>query len=97
PNGTEGWVPTQYLTREPIARERLAAANRRIESLEAQLKSLRENYQDVRGARTASEARAAELSKQTEELQAELAEIRRVSASALANHQENQQLKSANR
>ncbi|HJY42228.1 MAG TPA: TIGR04211 family SH3 domain-containing protein, partial [Steroidobacteraceae bacterium] len=28
-NGTEGWVPTQFLSNEPIARDRLAAANRR--------------------------------------------------------------------
>src|SRR5262245_66422391 len=30
PNGTEGWVPTQYLTEEPIARDRLTVANRRV-------------------------------------------------------------------
>jgi len=95
-NGTEGWVPTQYITTEPIARDRLAAANRRIESLEAQLKSLRETYQEARGARSASEDRAGALEQQTQKLQTELAEIRRVSANALANHEENQQLKSEN-
>src|ERR1041384_1550105 len=52
PNGTEGWVPTQYLTGEPVAKDRLAAATKRVETLEAQLKSTRENYQDVRGARS---------------------------------------------
>lgn len=96
PNGTEGWVPTQYLTQRPIARDRLAAANRRIESLEAQLKSLRENYQEVRGARTEVEGRATSLSKQTEKLQAELAEVRRVSATSIAHYEENKQLKTAN-
>jgi SH3 domain protein len=96
PNGTEGWVPTQYLVNQPVAKERLTAANRRIEALEAQLKSLRENYQEARGARTQVESRAGELSKQTEKLQTELAEIRRVSATSIANYEENKQLKSEN-
>lgn len=96
PNGTEGWVPTQYLAKQPIARDRLATANRRVESLEAQLKSLRENYQEARGARTKVEGRATDLGKQTEKLQAELAEVRRVSATSIAHYQENKQLKSAN-
>jgi SH3 domain protein len=93
PNGTEGWVPTQYLTSAPAAKDRLAAANRRIESLETQLKSLRDTYQEVRGASKATEGRASDLGKQTEKLQAELAEIRRVSASSVANYEENKQLK----
>ncbi|HEY0943333.1 MAG TPA: TIGR04211 family SH3 domain-containing protein [Steroidobacter sp.] len=96
PNGTEGWVPTQYLTSQPIAKDRLAAANKRIEALEAQLKSMRENYQDVRGARSEIESRAAQLEKENQRLQAELAEIRRVSATAITQYEENKQLKADN-
>lgn len=93
PNGTEGWVPTQYLTSEPIARDRLAAANKRIQTLEAELKSLRENLQDVRGNRNEMERANAQLTKQTQSLQEELAEIRRVSATSIAHYEENKQLK----
>lgn len=96
PNGTEGWVPTQYLASQPIAKDRLAAANKRIEALEAQLKSMRENYQDVRGARSEIESRAAQLEKENQRLQAELAEIRRVSATAITQYEENKQLKADN-
>lgn len=95
-NGTEGWLPTQYLSEQPIARDRLTAATRRIEALEAQLKSLRENYQEVRGARTQIEGRATDLGKQTEKLQAELTELRRVSATSIAHYEENKQLKASN-
>lgn len=95
-NGTEGWVPTQYLSNEPVARDRLAAANRRVESLEQQLKTLRDTYQETRGARTQSEGRVTDLSKQTEKLQAELAEVRRISATSIANYEENKQLKTSN-
>jgi SH3 domain protein len=96
PNGTEGWVPTQYLSNQPSARDRLAAANKRIETLEAQLKSTRENFQDVRGARSEIEGRANELAKENQKLQTELAEIRRVSATAITQFQENKQLKTDN-
>jgi SH3 domain protein len=93
PNGIEGWVPTQYLTNQPSAKDRLAAATKRIETLETQLKSTRENYQDVRGARTEIEGRANDLTKENQRLQTELAEIRRASASAITQFQENKQLK----
>jgi SH3 domain protein len=96
PSGVEGWVPTQYLAGEPIARDKLAAANKRVESLEQQLKSLRDSYQETRGARTQSEGRVTDLSKQTEKLQAELAEVRRISATSIANYEENKQLKASN-
>ena len=96
PNGTEGWVPTQFLVKQPIAKDRLAAATKRVEALEAQLKSIRENYQDVRGARTEIEGRATELSKENQKLQTELAEIRRVSATAITQFEENKQLKTDN-
>jgi SH3 domain protein len=84
-NGTEGWIPTQYLSSQPIARDRLAAADRRVETLEAQVKSLR-----------TSDGRANDLAKQTEKLQTELADIRRISASSIANFEENKQLKASN-
>jgi SH3 domain protein len=95
-NGTQGWVPTQYLTPEPVARDRLVAANRRIQTLEAELKALRENFQETRGARTSAETRNADLDKQTKQLQTELAEIRRVSASSISQYEENKVLKAEN-
>lgn len=96
PNGIEGWVPTQFLVGQPVAKDRLVAANKRVETLEAQLKSVRENYQDVRGARTEIESRASDLTKENQRLQTEIAEIRRVSATALTQFEENKQLKTDN-
>ncbi len=96
PNGIEGWVPTQFLVNQPVAKDRLAAALKRVETLEAQLKSTRDNYQDVRGARSEIEGKASELSKENQKLQTELAEIRRVSATAITQFEENKQLKTSN-
>ena len=92
-NGTEGWVPTQYLVDQPVAKDRLAVATRRIQTLEAEVKSLRENLKTARGTSSEAERNNAQLAKQTEQLQAELAEIRRVSATSIAHYEENKQLK----
>jgi SH3 domain protein len=95
-NGTDGWVPTQYLTNQPIARDQLAAATKRVQTLEAELKSLRDSLKEVRGESSQAERTNAQLAKQNEQLQAELAEIRRVSATSIAHFEENKQLKSLN-
>jgi SH3 domain protein len=96
PNGVEGWVPTQFLANEPAARDRLAAANKRVQTLEAELKSIKETYQDTRSARTDAEKRSSSLDKQTQQLQAELAQIKQVSSNSIAHFEENKQLKSQN-
>lgn len=96
PNGTDGWLPTQYLTDKPVARDLLAAATKRVERLEAELKATKENFQETRGARAEAESRSTNLDKQTKQLQAELAEVRRVSATSIAQYEENKQLKTEN-
>lgn len=93
PNGTEGYVPTQYLTREPIARDRLVAAQRRIESLTAQLTELRQTMKTEQTARGDAQSTASQLDRQVKQLQTELSEIRRVSANAVATYEENKSLK----
>ena len=95
-NGTDGWVPTQYLTNAPVAKDQLASATKRIQALETELKSVRENFKETRGARVEAESRGADLDKQTKQLQAELAELRRVSATSIAQYEENKRLKAEN-
>jgi SH3 domain protein len=96
PNGTQGWIETQYLTADPIARERLQIANRRIQTLETELKTVRDNYQQARGTGASAESRSNELSKDLAKAQTELAEIKRVSATSIAHYEENKKLKATN-
>ncbi len=96
PNGVVGWVPTQYLTRQPAARDQLAAAVKRVQALEAQLKSTRDTYQETRSAHSQAESRGTQLDKQVNQLQSELAEVRRVSATSIAQYEENKRLKTEN-
>jgi SH3 domain protein len=92
-NGTEGWVPAQYLVTEPIARDRLAVATKRVESLTAELSNARQAMKSEQSARSGAEGTAGDLSKQVKQLQTELSEIKRVSANAVAVHEENKALK----
>jgi SH3 domain protein len=92
-NGTEGWVPTQYLVGEPSARDRLAAAQKRIETLTAEMSNLRQGVKAEQTARSGAENETADLSKQVKQLQGELNEIRRVSANSVALYEEHKALK----
>jgi len=93
PNGTEGYVPTQYLTAQPVARDRLVVAQKRIESLTAQLTELRQTMKTEQSARGDAEGTANQLDRQVKQLQTELAEIKRVSTNAVAMYEENKALK----
>jgi SH3 domain protein len=95
-DGTEGWVSSQYLTREPIARVRLAAATQRIETLQAELQSTRETLQQASAGGEEAASRNQELSERNRALAAELAELKRISANAIALNQTNQELESRN-
>lgn len=92
-NGTEGWLQTQYLTNQPIARDRLAVATKRIETMTAELANVRQGMKSEQSARSSAEGVSGDLNKQVKQLQNELAEIRRVSANAVATYEENKSLK----
>jgi SH3 domain protein len=57
---------------------------------------LRDNFQETRGARSTAEKANADLDKQAKQLQAELAEVRRVSATSISQYEENKVLKVEN-
>lgn len=92
-NGTEGWVPTQYLTSEPAARDRVVQLSKRIETLTAELATLRQGVKAEQSARNSAEGASSDLGKQVKQLQTELAEIKRVSANSVAMYEENKSLK----
>jgi SH3 domain protein len=91
----EGWVLTQYLTAQPIARDQLAAAERelvtanaRIADLQMRLAALTEDAELVSHKLQQADARNAELA-------AELASVRSASANALSLRDQNQDMAQA--
>jgi len=94
--GLDGWVRSQYLISEPIAKVRLVAAQRALDRARAALKKeqakvgeLTQNNREQGNANTSSQGRIAAL-------EAELAEIKRIAAGAIDEHATNQKLLEAN-
>lgn len=94
--GTEGWLPEQYLVSEPIARDQLAAANRRIEQLTSTVAEQRQRLETISSGKSESDQTATQLSSRVKELEQELSEIRRISAGAIAQNETNKELTALN-
>lgn len=90
--GDEGWVRTQYLQDEPVARDKLAQAQARIAELTSQRQELGSESSTLRerSQELSSELQTARA--EVERLSAELEELKRVSANAVALNRSNQQL-----
>jgi SH3 domain protein len=95
-SGLEGWIGTQYLVKEPIARIQLVAANNRIQALDKQLAQRGESLSELRSTSTEAVSNNDRLAAQVAQLQAELAEIKQVSSGAIDEHARNQELTNLN-
>ncbi len=90
--GSEGWIRSQYLEEQPIARQRLAEMSQKNDQLQQALTEtrtqhdeLRENFQSISDKLVATEEQLATTS-------GELAEVRRISASALSLDEDKKRL-----
>ena len=95
-SGLEGWINTQYLVKEPIARIQLVAANNRIQALDKQLAQRGETLAELKSTSSEAASTGDRLAAQVSQLEAELAEVKQVSADALEEHARNQELTSLN-
>ncbi|WP_447971421.1 TIGR04211 family SH3 domain-containing protein [Nitrospira sp. M1] len=94
--GTEGWLRSQYLVASPIARDKLVAAEKRLQRLEAQMAKDRTAHTAIQAENKASEATNRELNAQVTALTNELAELKRVSANPIKEHAHNVELTQQN-
>jgi SH3 domain protein len=96
PSGLEGWISTQYLVKQPIARVLLATANSRIAALDRQLAQRGESLTELRTTSTEATANTDRLAAQVTQLEGELADLKQVSAGAIEEHTRNQELVTLN-
>ncbi|PCI46115.1 MAG: hypothetical protein COB51_07870 [Moraxellaceae bacterium] len=91
-SGTEGWIQTQYLLIQPIARHRIAKVNQQLEQLKNsggdQVKKLIELQDETSQLRKEKKS----LEKSTAKLSGELTHIKKVSANAIRMDQANNEL-----
>ena len=92
-NGTEGWVLSRYLMSEASAREQLERLNSQLANANVEGSSLASQLDDVKGERESANARIATLEREKQQLEQELAEIKRTAAGALSIDNQNKALR----
>ncbi len=92
-DGRTGYVLTRHLIREPVARDRLAAMEKRIRELEASPDELRKQLGALSREHDALKRKYDALLAEKERIEKELGEIRRTAANAIQIAQERKKLR----
>ena len=92
-NGTTGYVLTRQLLREPVARDRLTALQKRIQELEASPNELRSRLAQVTREYEALKQAHQSLQSEKDRIERELAELKRTAANAVQIAQERRKLR----
>lgn len=90
--GTEGWIQTQYLSKEPAGRDLLKVANASIEKLEQQNQSLKQELSALRAQEQKSRQQLDDLNRNNSSISSELSKIKAISSNAIQINQDNQRL-----
>ncbi|MCW8899752.1 MAG: TIGR04211 family SH3 domain-containing protein [Gammaproteobacteria bacterium] len=95
-DGTEGWVRSQYLAEEPVAREKLARVEAQLEKTREALKTFKDNYASLsKEHKTLSQTQSA-LSTDKKELDSELARLNEVAKKPILLDKQNRELQEKN-
>ena len=96
PDGIEGWVLSRYLSEEPIARDRLAKAQKQLERLQADNRKLRSQVTELRKKAAELEAERDRLRSENRKLAGELKHLKQVAAKPIELEEQNRTLKQQN-
>lgn len=92
PKGTDGWIRTQYLKSQPAAQDLLTIARNEVGNLRQSNTKLQTQVQELSGRLNNVTQTSQQLDNSKEKLEAELAQIKTVSANAINLNTENQRL-----
>lgn len=92
-DGTEGWILTRYLTPEPIARERLAVAERNLTAARARVTALETESAELKRDLTATRAELDETATNHDTVSRELTDLRNAAANVVDIREQNEQLR----
>lgn len=92
--GERGWLQTQYLDDQPVARDLLDQAQQRVMSLEKERNQLAASLSALQARFDEANGSLEELSRINSEQQLELEKLRNISANEIQLDRENSQLKS---
>jgi SH3 domain protein len=91
--GTEGWILTRFLTAEPIARERLAAAERNLATARERVTALEAQNQELERDLTATRAELDQTQANHGTVSRDLAELRTAAANVVEIRDDNTSLR----
>ena len=92
PNGTQGWIPSQYLVSEEPARQQLARTRQRNQALQAEQSSQQARLAELQGTYQANNEQLLASQAELEKTATELADLQRISANALSLDADNRRL-----
>ncbi len=96
-DGLEGWMPSQYIVKEPIARLRVEKAEERANILQQKYTQLQEQVADLERSNAELSSRGETLRTRNQAIHEELAILKKVSSSSLELQQQNQELLKRNK
>lgn len=96
PEGIEGWLPSRFLVKEPIARTRLEQLTEEHEAIQKSFREISAQNQELLVSNTNLTSRNSELADSNQDLQAELADIKRISSNAVNLDRRNSELREVN-
>ncbi|MFY9178949.1 MAG: TIGR04211 family SH3 domain-containing protein [Venatoribacter sp.] len=95
--GVEGFVLTRFLETEPVAKEKLVLAERKLEKLEAELAETIQQRNELKAESAKLKTERSGLSRNNTDLEKELTHLKEISASAVELDEKNRQLLEQNR
>lgn len=97
PNGTRGWIPNQYLSAEPVARDLLDSYRVQAEGLDEENIRLKTQQDVLSEENTLLKKQLLDLGSSNTSVNKELANIRNISADAVNLHEQNRELLTRNK
>ena len=91
-NGEEGWVPAQYLSDQPAARNQLQSATRENEQLRQQNSELKQQLAELSEQEQQARTKLEQLTGQSQQLSSELSQVKSISANSLQLNSDNKRL-----
>lgn len=95
-SGKEGYLPTRYLSKSPIAKAKLAKAEKELSSLRTENKTLNTKLNSLQKNFSSLESKHSSVSKSLNENSNELARVKSVSSDALNLDRSNRELRNSN-
>lgn len=96
-DGTEGWLKDQYISSEPIARDKLLESTAKMEALQSEIQQLGSSADEFEAIAARLQAENNSLIQQASELQREFDTLTNLSANTIKINDKNSQLKLRNR